>query len=96
MALYHNDRKAKFRIAVLVHGKDRSFDQRYKKDKKEPASKSSPSEFSQLYASKKTDDSGKCGWDDVFEKNLTMYCGIGIDPDGNNDCLARSEGGTFI
>ena len=89
MALCHNDQKAKFCIAVLVHGKDTSFDQRYKEDKKKSASKSSTSELSKLYLSKKPDIAGKGGWDGVFEKDLSMHCGIGIDPKGNNDCLTR-------
>ena len=49
-----------------------------------------------MYPSKKTGDSGKGGWGDVFEKDLTMYCGIGMDPNGNNYCLTRSKGGSFV
>ena len=38
----------------------------------------------------------KGGWDGVFEKDLTMYCGIGIDHDERNDSLTRSKGGLFV
>ena len=96
MALYHDDQRAKFCIAVLIHVKDKSFEQRYKTDKKKSVSLSSPSEFSLLYPHKKPNNAKMGGWDGVFERDLTMHCGITIDPDESNACLTRRDGGSFV
>ena len=37
----------------------------------------------------------KGGYRGVFG-NLTIYVVIGLDPDGNNDCLTRVKGGLFV
>ena len=72
LALYHDKQKAKFCIAVSIHGKDRQFEQRYKADKNKSASRSSPSEFVLLYPSKKPNNAEMGGWEGVFEMDLTM------------------------
>ena len=94
--LYNNNQKANLFTTVLIHGKDKSFEQRYKADKNKSASRSSPSELSLLYPSKKPHNTKMGGCVGVFERDLNMHCGIAIDPDLSNACLTRRDGGVFI
>jgi len=96
VALYYDHQKAKFRFPAIVHGSGKSFEQRWKEDQRNAKSKTPSTSFAKQYPSSKPRDAEKGGWDGVFGRDLTMYVGIGIDPNGNNECLLRKENGPFV
>ena len=96
VALYYDHQKAKFRFPAIVHGSGKSFEQRWKEDQRNAKSKTPSTSFTKQYPSSKPRDAEKGGWDGVFGRDLTMYVGIGIDPNGNNECLLRKENGPFV
>ena len=63
---------------------------------KKSASKATQSNHTQLYPSKKPNDAEKGGWDEVFDSNLILYCGIGFDLNEGNDCIILREGDLFL
>lgn len=97
VAVYDDKSKAKFRHAVMAHGKDKSFAQRYKEDWKGsrvPLEKACS--FAKAYPFEKPILPEKGGWDGVFDKDLSMLIGIGFDPEGDNSCMTKTSGGLFV
>ena len=97
VAIYHDNEKARFRHAKIVHGKDESFDRRYKADLRNAAKHPPPSEFARLYPRERPARAEEGGWDGTLEESVTMYIGVGIDAGGDNKVLTdRGEGGAFV
>ena len=96
VALYFDHQRAKFRFPAIVHGSDKSFEQRWKDDQRNAKSKTPTTSFAKQYPSSKPRDAEKGGWDGVFKNDLTMYIGFAIDPNGDHECLLRKGNGPFV
>ena len=92
-SLWHDDQRARFRISSCVHGSGKTFESLFKDTLAK--SKSPSCQFSRKYPFHKPSLPEQGGWDGVFD-NLSMYVGVGFDPNGNNECFTRSEDGVFV
>eukprot|EP00984_Skeletonema_dohrnii_P027868 scaffold17562_cov140-Skeletonema_dohrnii-CCMP3373.AAC.3 len=94
VGLYYDQESALFCHVGSVHGKkENTLGSRYDEDKKN--SEKADTFFAQKYPSKQPRNAQWGGWSGTFG-DLVFYAPIAFDPNAENDCLFRKEGGLFV